>query len=162
MRLGHKIDREFLDRIQVVTTDELPFRATCGSLDSDTYWVVLILRIGEIIAGYVLIAVFDRFAFHCVYETKGNLIDGEKISLSNRDVIDGQVCESVVGTRYIPCKAEQLVYGSHTREQRASSSSLIIFLERDLRDTCCYRGPSSEFFITLWNNVSISGDSKWY
>ena len=80
---------------------ELPFRATFYSIDSDTEWVVTILRIGEIIACNTLITVFDRFDFHCVDGGKGYLVNGES-PYPNRVVADGQVCKSIVETCRVP------------------------------------------------------------
>lgn len=78
-------------------------RGTCRSIDSKTYRVILILRIGESIATYALIAVFDCLTFYCVYKTKGNLIHSEAL-VTDRDGIDGQVGKSIVKTRRVPCR----------------------------------------------------------
>lgn len=81
----------------------MPYRATCRSNDLNTYWVVLILRIGESIGTDVLIAVLDRLTFDCVYETKGNLIDRETWR-TDRDGVDEQVGKPIIKTRHVSCR----------------------------------------------------------
>lgn len=74
----------------------------CRSIDLNTYWVVLILRISKSIGSHVLIAVLDCLTFDCIYETKGNLIDGEAWR-TDRDGVDEQVGKPIVKTRYVSC-----------------------------------------------------------